>query len=258
MGLVAHKRREDDRRRYRAPLKSARLLLQELIRRSGRTVDDKQFDLLRSYGTRDAHVYCAGELSLLTRPTVSIVGTRDVSEDGWQRAWRLARELANQHIVVMSGLARGVDTAALTAAIEAGGRTIGVIGTPLEKAYPAENAGLQENIYSRHLLISPFRPGEAVYKGNFPKRNRVMALLSDATVIVEASDTSGTLHQASECLRQGRWLFIMKSVVEDTSLTWPSKFIGKPKVIVLTETSEIADAILKSRSNERDRELSDK
>jgi DNA processing protein len=248
MAIGAARRRPDEaRERYRAPLNATRLLLQEAIRQSGRSVEDKQFDLLRSYGTRDAYVYYAGDLNLLLRPTVSVVGTRDVSDDGWRRASRLARELALKDIVVMSGLARGVDTAALTAAIETGGKTIGVIGTPLDKAYPAENAKLHEEIYSNHLLISPFRVGEPVFKGNFPKRNRVMALLSDATAIVEASDTSGTLHQAAECLRQGRWLFIMKSVVEDSNLTWPAKFVGKPNVVVLSSSSEIADAIAQSR-----------
>jgi DNA processing protein len=143
----------------------------------------------------------------------------------------------------MSGLARGVDTSALTSAMEAGGRVVAVIGTPLSKAYPAENACLQTEIYSRHLLISPFQEGETVYRSNFPKRNRVMALLSDATVIVEASDTSGTLHQAAECLRQDRWLFILKSVVDDDRLTWPKKFLGKPKVAILSNTEDIFKAL---------------
>jgi DNA protecting protein DprA len=244
VGLATRKRREeDDRERYHPPAQTSQLLLQELLRQSGRTVEDKQFDLLRSYGARDAYVYCAGDASLLLRPTVSVVGTREVSDEGRRRAARLARELALKNVVVMSGLAKGVDTAALCAAIEAGGKSIAVIGTPLEKAYPAENAKLQEEIYSSHLLISPFQSGEPVYKSNFPKRNRVMALLSDATVIIEASDTSGTLHQAAECLRQGRWLFILKSVAEDPTLKWPTKFVGKPRVIVLTSTSEITDAI---------------
>ncbi len=70
-----------------------------------------------------------------------------------------------------------------------------------------------------------------------------MAALSDATVIVEASDTSGTLHQAAECQRLGRWLFIMKSVVEDAKLTWPKSFLGKPKTAVLGSTHELIDAI---------------
>ena len=125
----------------------------------------------------------------------------------------------------------------------AGGRTIAVIGTPLAKAYPAENARLQEEIYSHHLLISPFKDGETVFKSNFPKRNRVMAAISDATVIVEASDTSGTLHQAAECQRLGRWLFIMESVTKNPALTWPARFIGKNRVAILSSVEDILSAI---------------
>jgi DNA protecting protein DprA len=232
------------RGRYLPPTLITRAELKGLIRASGRaTLGDNQFDMLRHAGTNDVFVYCAGDISLLKQTTVSIVGTRDVSDCGWKRAARLGRELAAEGVVVMSGLARGVDTAALKSAIQAGGRVAAVIGTSLAKAYPAENAGLQEEIYSGHLLVSPFREGETVYKSNFPKRNRVMALLSDATVIVEASDTSGTLHQAAECLRQDRWLFILKSVVDDGRLTWPKKFLGKPKVVILEKTEDIHEAV---------------
>jgi DNA processing protein len=90
-----------------------------------------------------------------------------------------------------------VDTAAHLGALEESGRTIAVIGTPLDRAYPAENAQLQEQIYSDHLLLTPFPRGERVFPSNFPKRNRVMAAVTDATVIVEASDTSW--HSASGC-----------------------------------------------------------
>jgi DNA processing protein len=166
-----------------------------------------------------------------------------VSEEGRRRACRLAKELVLSGVTIVSGLAKGVDTAAMSCAVEAGGSTVGVIGTPLDKAYPAENARLQEQVYSDHLLLTPFRAGEAVFKGNFPKRNRVMAAISDATVIVEASDTSGTLHQAAECGRIGRWLFIMKSVAEDPRLTWPKSFIGKPQVAVLASTQDILDVV---------------
>jgi predicted Rossmann fold nucleotide-binding protein DprA/Smf involved in DNA uptake len=93
------------------------------------------------------------------------------------------------------------------------------------------------------LLLSPFKEGERVFKSNFPARNRVMAAISDATVIIEASDTSGTLHQAAECVRLGRWLFISKSVVEDPTLTWPQKFLGQPKVRVLASAIDVIDAI---------------
>jgi DNA processing protein len=188
-------------------------------------------------------VFYAGELDLLKRPAVSIVGTRDVTEDGRQRARRLARELTQAGVVVVSGLARGIDTAAHLTAIEHGGFTAAVIGTPLDKAYPAENAELQETVYRDHLLLSPFPIGERVFPSNFPKRNRVMAALTDASVIVEASDTSGTLHQAAECQRLGRWLFIAKSVVDNRELTWPKKFIGKDHVAILATTADILDVV---------------
>jgi len=188
-------------------------------------------------------LWCAGDLSLVHRPCVAIVGTREVSEAGAARARRLARELVACGVVIVSGLARGVDTEALTAAIDAGGRTIGVIGTPIDKAYPAENKRLQEKIYKEHLLISQFQPGKTVFRGNFPERNKLMAAISDATVIVEASDTSGTLHQAVECRRLNRWLFIMNSIVEDPSLRWPKDFVHYENTKVIKSTSDIVEAL---------------
>ncbi len=139
----------------------------------------------------------------------------------------------------MSGLARGVDTEALTAAMEAGGHVVAVIGTPVDRAYPAENAALQERIYREHLLVSQFAPDQRVFPSNFPERNKLMAALSDVTAIVEAGDTSGTLHQAAECIRLGRWLFIAKSVLDDTGLQWPNRFRSEPTCRPLAETADI-------------------
>jgi DNA processing protein len=200
-------------------------------------------DLLRSYGNKDIFIHFSGDIRFLQNRVVSIVGTREISEEGIRRANRLSRELAHHGIVVMSGLAKGVDSVAHKAAIEAGGKTAAVIGTPLDRAYPAENAELQTEIYTHHLLISPFGVGEEVYRSNFPTRNRVMALLSDATVIVEASDTSGTLHQAAECQKNGRWLFIMKSVADDPRLTWPRKFLNQPRTMVLERSEDVLEAL---------------
>jgi DNA processing protein len=230
---------------YVPPSEVQKISLNDALARGHRSaLDARQMDLLHGSAAQpDTSIYCAGNLKLLSNPAVSIVGTREVSEEGRVRAKRLARELVASGIVVVSGLARGIDAAAHGGAIEANGRTIAVIGTPLDKAYPAENAELQMEIYQHHLLVSPFREGETTFRSNFPKRNRVMAAISDATVIVEASDTSGTLHQAAECQRLGRWLFIAKSVVNDPSLTWPSRFLGKTKVAVLSSTNEILDAL---------------
>ena len=232
--------------RYVAPSYTEQLSLEQTLKSIGRgALSSKRYDLFGSSGSsrKDAVLYAAGDVSLLSAPCVAIVGTRQVSPDGHARARRLARELAQAGVTIVSGLAKGIDTAAHTGAMDNGGRTVAVIGTPLNKAYPAENGHLQESIWRNHLLISPFAAGDHVFKANFPKRNLVMAALSDATVIIEASDTSGTLHQAAECQRLGRWLFIAKSVVEDKSLSWPSKFIGLPKVAALNNTGDIIDAI---------------
>lgn len=189
--------------------------------------------------------WTAGDLALLERPCVAVVGTRDVSTAGAARTRRLARELVRAGVVIVSGLARGVDTVALETALEHGGRVAAVIGTPIDQAYPAENAALQETIYRDHLLISQFASGARVFRSNFPERNKLMAAISDATVIMEAGETSGTLHQAAECVRLERWLFIARSMVEDPRLTWPADFL-KPdqgRVQPLDDTAQILAAL---------------
>jgi DNA processing protein len=128
--------------------------------------------------------------------------------------------------VVVSGLAYGVDVTAHTAAIEYGGSTIAVIGTPVDKAYPAAHAEIQERIYREHLLISPFAVGTRTFPSHFPERNRVMAAISDGTCIVEAGDTSGSLSQARECIALGRWLFILRSLLQNPDVTWPYAFLN--------------------------------
>jgi DNA processing protein len=191
----------------------------------------------------DSRLWCVGDIALLHRKCVAVVGTREVTPEGAACSHRLARELAAAGVVVVSGLAKGVDTEALSGAVEAGGRVVAVIGTPIDRAYPAENKHLQERIYREHLLISQFAPGERVFPTNFPERNKLMAALSDATAIIEAGDTSGTLHQAAECGRLGRWLFIAKSVVDNALLQWPKRFLGQPKVDSFSSTEDMLKAI---------------
>jgi DNA processing protein len=197
----------------------------------------RQMRLFDAGGT--TRLWCAGHLSLARRPSVAIVGTRHPTRDGAARARRLASELARADIVVVSGLARGIDTDALAGALDSGGRVVAVIGTPLDQAYPAENRRLQERIYGDHLLVSQFEPGWRMHHSNFPMRNRLMAALSDATVIIEAGEHSGTLHQATECVRLGRWLFIAQAIASNTRLKWPARFLGKPRVRVLASTDDI-------------------
>ena len=188
-------------------------------------------------------LFLAGDRELLrVVPRVSIVGTRTASDEGLSRASRLARELVVKSVVVISGLARGIDTAAHRSAIEAGGRTVAVLGTSLDKSYPRENADLQRLIMEQHLAVSQFPSGRPIERSNFPRRNRTMALLTDATVIVEAADGSGCISQGWEALRLGRRLFIMRAVVDNKALSWPGEML-KYGADVLAETEDLLQAL---------------
>jgi DNA processing protein len=176
-------------------------------------------------------LYYQGRWNLVDVPrAVAVVGTRNPSADGIRRARRLVKELARDDFVVVSGLAKGVDTTAHKTAIEEGGPTIAVIGTPLSGSYPRENAGLQRYIADQHLLISQIpviRSSKQTYRGNrlfFPERNVTMSALTEATIIVEAGETSGTLTQARAALAQKRKLFILDSCFRNPALTWPARF----------------------------------
>ncbi|MEO5774461.1 MAG: DNA-processing protein DprA [Sphingomicrobium sp.] len=175
-------------------------------------------------------LYYQGSWELSETPAMAIVGSRDASEDGIKRAARLARELVDRGITVVSGLAKGIDSASHKAAIERGGRTIAVIGTPLGQSYPRENAELQKFIAADHLLVSQvpvLRYGRQSPQHNrlfFPERNATMSALTKGTIIVEAGETSGTLTQARAALHQGRKLFILDSCFQRTDITWPARF----------------------------------
>ena len=184
-------------------------------------------------------LYVSGNTSILEEGArVSIVGSRKASPEGLRRASKLAGLLAGRGIVVVSGLAEGIDTAAHTAAIKHGGRTIAVLGTPLDQVYPRQNAALQEEIMRDHLAVSQYPVGYPVQRKNFPLRNRTMALISDATVIIEAGNTSGSLSQGWEALRLGRSLFLAKSVTQDPSLKWPAEMIHYGAEVLSDQTIE--------------------
>jgi DNA processing protein len=188
-------------------------------------------------------LYYQRALDLLSSRSVAVVGSRRASEAGLKRARRLAKMLVEQGFTVMSGLAEGIDTAAHTAALEAGGRTIAVIGTALNVAYPRANLQLQRHIARSYLLISqvPFYLySRQDYRKNrffFLERNKTMSALSEATIIVEAGETSGALVQAEAAIQQGRKLFILNSCFE-RGLDWPQKFEAKGAIRVV-DGSEI-------------------
>lgn len=194
-------------------------------------------------------LYFLGSWELAEAPRrVAVVGTRNVSEQGAARTRRLVKTLVEHDFTIVSGLAQGVDTIAHQTAIECGGRTIAVIGTPISEVYPKENAGLQRQIASDYLLISQvpvLRYKMQGPNGNrlfFPERNKTMSALTEATIIVEASETSGTLVQAKAALEQKRKLFILESNFQNPAITWPAKF-EKLGAIRIREFDDILKAL---------------
>jgi DNA processing protein len=181
--------------------------------------------LLNEYEARYAvrRLYVVGRIPIpLPVPRVSVVGTREPSHDGIEFAKRLVENLVREKVIVVSGLARGIDTVAHRTVIEEGGRTIAVLGTPVNVFYPPENKELQLRLMREHMVISQFPFGSPVTRKNFVIRNRTMALISDATVIVEAGERTGVISQAWESIRLGRPLFVT-SIVESRNPSWLSE-----------------------------------
>jgi DNA processing protein len=164
-------------------------------------------------------LFAAGNLARMKLPAVAIVGSRGASRYGREVAFRLARDLSLAGVCVVSGFARGVDTAAHDAAREGPGGTIAVLGCGLDVDYPHENARLKETLRPDHLILSEYPPGEEPRAGNFPIRNRIIAGLSAGVVVVEASRRSGSLITARLAADFGRDVFAVPgSVFSETSV----------------------------------------
>jgi DNA processing protein len=183
-------------------------------------------------------LYFQGLWDLVNTRCVAIVGTRHPSDAGKRRAARLARLLAADGFTIVSGLARGIDTAAHRGAIAAGGYTIAVLGTPITEVYPAENRELQGQIAAQHLLVSQVpivRYGMQHMRARrlfFPERNATISALSEASVIVEVGETSGSLVQGRQALKQGRKLFILDNCFRIPSIAWPARLIEQGAIRV--------------------------
>lgn len=193
-------------------------------------------------GDAPRFLYLRQSDGILDRPSLAVVGTRNPTREGALRARKLAALLAKHSVVVVSGLAKGIDTAAHIGCIEAGGQTVGVIGTPLTQTYPKENAALQQSIGETGALVSQFAPGSNVTRLNFPLRNATMSGLTLGTVVIEASETSGALIQARRALQQGRRLFIPRSALENESLSWPRTYAQRG-AIVFSDIDELVASL---------------
>jgi DNA processing protein len=166
--------------------------------------------LLKEIPDPPSKLFVKGELPPTDKITIAIVGTRKASEIGLKTARDFARELSLRGIVIVSGLALGIDSAAHQGALEGGSATIAVLGNGLDKIYPAQNEKLAQRIITQGgAMVSEYEPGTPSYKENFIRRNRIISGLSLGVVIIEAPFKSGALATASFAASQGREVFVV-------------------------------------------------
>ena len=159
-------------------------------------------------------LFYQGNLKLLELPKAAVVGSRDSSKQGNASVQKIVKELNNE-LVIVSGLARGIDTAAHMAALQNGGQTIAVIGTGLDVFYPKANKKLQSYIGKNHLLLTEYGPGEQPLKFHFPERNRIIAGLCRGVIVAEAKMRSGSLITCERAMEEGRDVFAIPGSILD-------------------------------------------
>jgi DNA processing protein len=187
-------------------------------------------------------LFARGKLELLQGVMVAMVGSRRASAYGMAAAERLAADLANAGIVVVSGMARGIDTAAHLGALSSAGGTVAVFGCGLDLIYPAENRKLAERLAHDGLLISEFPLGTPAHPQNFPIRNRIVSGLSEGVVVVEGMEYSGSLITARLALDQNREVFAVPGNITAKSSFGPNLLIKQGAQLVQTAT-DILDGL---------------
>lgn len=171
-------------------------------------------DALNEIPDPPAILYMRGQLLPQDELAVAIVGTRHATQYGRQQARQLAASLARAGITIVSGLARGIDTEAHQATLEAGGRTIAVLGSGLLNIYPSENKALAEQVVQNGAVLSEYSTTSKPQRGSFPRRNRIVTGLCQGVIVVEAGDRSGALISARLSMEQGREVFAVPGRVD--------------------------------------------
>ncbi len=209
-------------------LKAAEQALQAAQERGWRILSPFEIDypsLLREIYDPPPILYCLGDIELLSRPAVSIVGSRRCSVYGRQLTHQLARELASRGLVIVSGLARGIDSVAHQGCLKADGKTVAVLGNGLDVIYPKQNRRLYRQIADQGCLTSEFPAGHHPAPQNFPIRNRIISGLSFGTLVTEAAKNSGSLITARSALRQNREVWALPGNVTSRGSYGPNLLI---------------------------------
>jgi DNA processing protein len=196
---------------------------------------------LRLVNDQPPLLFMKGSVIDADEKAMAVVGTRNPTPEGEQAAKTLAAQLAERGVTVVSGLARGIDTAAHQAALAAGGRTLAVFGTGIGSVSPVGNRALASRIEASGACLSQFWPAQSGAPWTFPIRNIVTSGLSLGTVVVEAGVTSGARLQAQDALRHGKRLFLLRRLV--STFPWAQAMVDRPGVTVVKKVDEVIEAI---------------
>jgi DNA processing protein len=189
-------------------------------------------------------LFVRGDVSLLSRPAVAIVGTRHASETGLRAAETIARECADAGATVISGLARGIDAAAHTGGLASNGATAAVIGTGIDIAYPADHRGLQQRIEREGVVLSEMLPGQRATRGSFPERNRLIAALAQVVIVVEAGHGSGALLTARAAASLSRTTAAVPGAFDRASCRGSNELLRDGAQVIATVDDALALLLL--------------
>lgn len=221
------------------------------------SIEDSEYPgILKNIHAPPQIIYIKGCMNLFNLSAIAIVGARRATSYGTDMARRLARELAFRGITVISGMARGVDTYAHKGTLEAGGKTIAVMGCGIDIAYPPENSKLMEKVCQSGAVISEYGMGVKPFAPNFPARNRIISGLSKGVVVIEAGEKSGSLITADLALEQGREVFAVPGNADSNFSKGTNSLIKQGAKLVtsvediLEEFEELKNIKIKNKRNE--------
>ncbi len=186
-------------------------------------------------------LFCKGDIGLFDKESLAVVGTRKPTNYGRVATEKIVKDIASAGVVIVSGLAYGVDSISHRACLSAGGKTIAVLGSGFDRIYPAEHISLAREIAEKGLLVSEYSPTKKATTYTFPVRNRIIAGLSDGILITEAGIKSGTIHTKDYALDYGRNIYALPGNIDSPSSELPNKIIKSGQAICVTEAKDILD-----------------
>lgn len=198
-------------------------------------------DALRQIPDPPSQLYYAGNSELLQKPALAFVGTRKSTAYGEKITEKLIAELAGYDLVIVSGMALGIDSCAHKAALKYGLPTIAILGSGLSQIYPTENIRLAEEIATKGLIISEYPPDTPPRKMNFPQRNRLISALSLATIVIEAPLKSGALITAEFALEQGKDIFTVPGDIDKENSQGPIALLQKGAAYPITSAGDLIE-----------------